>query len=361
MNEQAKISIIVPVYNREKWLEETILSVMAQTYSNWELLLIDDGSSDRSIELAKAYALEDTRIKSIIRNSLKKGASVCRNIGIKNSSGEFILFLDSDDLLAPFALEQRYALISSAKVDFVVFPMLLFQEKPFDMMLLQNTETGEDYIDRFLNRDLPWVISGPLWSKSALEKIGGLNEDLPGFQDMELNIKALISGASHRVKLDAVPDNYYRQHKTDTIGASRDQPHHYRAQLLLIKQLNDLLIQNNQLNAKRKLLLAQYGLHLSVCWRFHLANSECNAREEANECWKFILDAGLISSAQFESGNRYITFKFNMRYNRFKWLQRRKENKFVQSELPELIWKRGSTQAKIRYSGPIQPMVNQQK
>lgn len=91
------ISIIVPVYNSEKTLDRCINSILEQTFQNWELLLINDGSTDRSREICDEYTLKDKRIKTIHKEN--GGVSSARNKGIKCSKGDYILMLDSDDSL----------------------------------------------------------------------------------------------------------------------------------------------------------------------------------------------------------------------------------------------------------------------
>lgn len=89
------ISIIVPVYNAEQYLCKCIDSILSQTYSNWELLLIDDGSKDSSGEICKSYSLKDKRIKTFSQKNSGPGAA--RNKGLDKANGEFIVFVDSDD------------------------------------------------------------------------------------------------------------------------------------------------------------------------------------------------------------------------------------------------------------------------
>lgn len=103
MNEYL-VSIVTPVYNSERFISETIDSIQSQTYSNWELLLIDDCSKDNSYEIIKSYMKNDDRIK-YIKLEKNSGASISRNTGIHNAKGRFIAFVDSDDLWEPKKLE----------------------------------------------------------------------------------------------------------------------------------------------------------------------------------------------------------------------------------------------------------------
>ena len=99
-----KISVIVPVYNAEKYLEKCIESVLAQTYPNWELILVDDGSKDGSADIVDGYAARDTRIMAIHQENA--GPGMARNKGIRVAHGEYIVFLDSDDVIKPDYFEK---------------------------------------------------------------------------------------------------------------------------------------------------------------------------------------------------------------------------------------------------------------
>ena len=92
------VSVIVPVYNAEKYLEEAVESVRKQTYTDWELILVENGSSDRSLELCLAYEKRDPRIRTICEK--KRGIAAARNRGMQEASGDRLMFLDSDDYLA---------------------------------------------------------------------------------------------------------------------------------------------------------------------------------------------------------------------------------------------------------------------
>ena len=105
------VSIITPMYNSGKYIEETLKSVISQTYENWELFIIDDGSSDNCVDLVNECKKIDNRIKLII-NEENQGAAISRNIGIKKANGRYIAFLDSDDLWVPTKLEEQINFMS---------------------------------------------------------------------------------------------------------------------------------------------------------------------------------------------------------------------------------------------------------
>lgn len=97
------ISVIVPVYNRQEYIEECVESLFAQTYKNLEIILIDDGSTDKSLEICKKFAKNDSRIKLLESNH--SGVSAARNAGLDAACGEYVFFLDSDDIIHPSLLE----------------------------------------------------------------------------------------------------------------------------------------------------------------------------------------------------------------------------------------------------------------
>ena len=109
------VSIITPSYNSETYIDETILSVLAQTYQDWEMLIVDDSSTDKSLEILKSYALQDTRIKLLI-NEENLGAAESRNKAVEASLGDYIAFLDSDDIWLPLKLEKQIGLMENENV-----------------------------------------------------------------------------------------------------------------------------------------------------------------------------------------------------------------------------------------------------
>ena len=102
--EKGKVSVIVPCYNQAQYLPETLDSVLAQTYQNWECVIVNDGSPDNTEEIATEYLGKDRRFKYLKQEN--KGLAAARNAGIQHSSGQYILPLDSDDLILPTYIEK---------------------------------------------------------------------------------------------------------------------------------------------------------------------------------------------------------------------------------------------------------------
>lgn len=113
-----KISIIVPIYNVENYIEKALNSIVNQTYKNLEIILINDESKDKSIEICKKYIEKDKRIKII--NQKNKGLSGARNTGLENATGEYIMFIDPDDIFELDACENLYNEIEKTDADYVI-------------------------------------------------------------------------------------------------------------------------------------------------------------------------------------------------------------------------------------------------
>ena len=107
------VSVITPCYNGAKYLSETIESVINQTYENWEMIIVDDGSKDDSAEIAAGYSQKDPRIKLICQSNA--GSAAARNNGISHAEGRYIALLDADDLWHPDFLEKQLSFIKQKK------------------------------------------------------------------------------------------------------------------------------------------------------------------------------------------------------------------------------------------------------
>ncbi len=255
------ITIVTPVYNREKLLPYTIESILAQDSKDWKLILVDDGSTDGSVEVAKKYAKQDNRIKFLERGDQGKGGgNTSRNIGWRAATTPYVMFLDSDDALSPFAISQRTkAVKENPKQDFLVFPTGLFDQKIEDSKLLFNIDKPDaDDLDRLLDIDMPWSTSGALWQKSTLQSLGGWDEELPSWQDWDLDLRAVVSGLSY-TRVGKV-DSFWRNAADDTVGVKSVNPDHLYAHRKLMQKMIDLLEDADILTPQRKLSIG--GLYL---------------------------------------------------------------------------------------------------
>jgi len=207
MKKEFLISIICPLYNKENYIKETINSVLNQTYLNWELIIVDDQSTDSSFSIAREFSYKYNNIKVFNRGKYTnlKGGSSCRNLGVSFAKGDFIMFLDADDVILPNCLFSRYDVISG-KFDknFFIFNHAFFY-KNVHHYFVNNTEfiiskvlfgmsqnKKIHLIKRFLKYHLPFTISNVIWRKDFFLQVGGFDPDFSRLQDPQLHTKALL-------------------------------------------------------------------------------------------------------------------------------------------------------------------------
>lgn len=264
--EKALVSIVIPLFNRKILVGDTLVSLKAQSYIHWEALVVDDGSTDGSFEYIQKLAEKDTRIKPLKRIGEIKGAPVCRNIGIRHARGEFLIFLDSDDLLASFCLERRVAYFKEhPQCDFLVFPVLCFNQIPGDSSKLWNVDKDESDLVRMLNLDNPFQTTSPIWKKTAIEKLGFWDERLLCWQDFDFHIRALIFNLTYK-KINLAPDTFYRRGNENKITKKNRGTKQLYSMIEICKNVYNYLADNGLLDDKYKFKV--YELYLSICVKF---------------------------------------------------------------------------------------------
>ena len=197
------LSIIVPVYNVERYLATCLNSIVSQSFEDYELLLIDDGSTDSSGKICDDYALENSRIK--VFHKKNEGVSVARNLGIEKSTGEWIYFVDSDDELMSDSLTQLTSRIGD-DVDIVEGRYLPVDiEKPSYLPQFQDTEeiyTKEEYAYRIYRYETK-QFHGFLWNKifraQVIKDIGLRFHSDIFFKEDGLFIMEYVCRMPHRV------------------------------------------------------------------------------------------------------------------------------------------------------------------
>lgn len=186
------VSIIIPTYNRENLIGETLESILDQTYSNWECIIVDDGSTDYTVELLELYCERDFRFQYYNRlSNLPKGANACRNYGFKKSNGEYIIWFDSDDLMLVNHIQLKVEAISKWQCDFIVAQTQNFSERGFQVpYTYEKKEYGIIFKD-FVLRNILWYMCDTIIFRPIAEKIR-FNEELKFWQDYNYFCKMLI-------------------------------------------------------------------------------------------------------------------------------------------------------------------------
>ena len=202
------VSIIVPSFNKRSFIGDMLRSVQQQSDGRWELIVVDDASTDGTAELLREMAASDPRI-SVVALGANRGANHCRNLGIAQARGALIIFLDADDLLAPHCVARRLAVMEGSGLSFSVSTMEVFRERPGDHGQRWMPLTRDALAD-FFKHKLPWQTMQPIWDRDFLRALGGFDEGFSRHQDVELHTRALLTnGVRYRLR-DTVPDCYYR-------------------------------------------------------------------------------------------------------------------------------------------------------
>ena len=205
-----KVSIIIPTFNSSKYLKATLDSVLSQTYTNWECILVDDGSIDLTETISINYQEKDNRFQLYKRpEDLPKGPSSARNYGVTKANGEYLIFLDADDLLATSCLENRVAQFKqNQNCDFLVFQMERFQDEPdFSIKEIVAEHNKNHVLESFIQLHGQWPITAPIYKTDFLKTIG-FNSVLVVFEDLEVAIKAIVQATDF--KIYNTIDCYYR-------------------------------------------------------------------------------------------------------------------------------------------------------
>lgn len=204
------ISIVIPTFNCGEFLPETIKSLQDQTYSNWEAICVDDGSSDNTLEVANKLSAEDKRVRVYSREELPKGGSHCRNIGVQHASGDYVIFLDGDDLLVPTCLENRLKQIENTNYDFAVFSMGTMRNGVIGKVITDSRI--KKYRLAFASNHAVWQVTSPIYRTEFVRSINGFDTNFLRMQDLEFGLRAIAKSNDNFLICidDNNPDCYYR-------------------------------------------------------------------------------------------------------------------------------------------------------
>lgn len=164
-----RISVIIPVYNRENYLSQCIESVLSQTLTEFELILVNDGSTDRSEEICEYYQKKDSRV--IVINKENSGVGETRNFGLRKATAEYVMFLDADDWMQPNMLERMYEEIEKNKTDLVICGYrYIYDEKRdsslnYDVFYENNKFIGQEQVKSYFVKYYPDGMLGYPWNK----------------------------------------------------------------------------------------------------------------------------------------------------------------------------------------------------
>ncbi|WP_424494767.1 glycosyltransferase family 2 protein [Salinimicrobium sp. GXAS 041] len=212
------VSIIIPTYNRAHLIGETLDSVLAQTYANWECIVVDDGSTDTTKELLERYCKRDKRFRYYLRPTNRpKGANACRNYGLEMSKGAYVNWFDSDDLMTTDHIGTKVMAIENSHKDFVVAQMANFNNGTVNQVKYKIREHGIS-AENFILRTILWYTCDIIIRRSIAEKIS-FNETIMFWQDYNYFCKMLLL-TNNGIFLEKVLT--YRRIHSDSMTASQE-------------------------------------------------------------------------------------------------------------------------------------------
>jgi len=209
------VSIIIPVYNSEKLLNNTLESIKVQSYLNWECIIVDDGSTDKSIVIIEEFVKKDARFKLFLRpQNAPKGANSCRNHGFIKSTGDFVNWFDSDDTMhKDFIAKKLEAFINHEEADLVLSKTVRV-EKNKENVLEKRTNLTSKLLEDYITRKVSWYMPDGMFKKDFFKELNFFDEQLKGGQDRDFYIKML----SKNPKVDIIDfyATYYLIHNQST-------------------------------------------------------------------------------------------------------------------------------------------------
>lgn len=298
------VSIVTPVYNTESFLPKFIESVLSQSYKEWELLLIDDGSTDRSLDICNRYAKKDGRINVISQN--RGGVANARNIGLLYASGHYLMFADSDDYLPTYALQVTVDIITKERADIVQANWYTDTNGVIksNRRLIKNKQfNNQQAVTAFLNVRL---LGGYIWSKLyRTEILNGIKfpTDMSLGEDSVFAFRAFLN--ANKVVYISEPIYYYRIRKNSI--TMRDNTNYCNRNLNVFKQMkyiHDALENNGNIDAYK---------NAEEVFRFYLAQSSLEKYRRSNNATKVLYrEAGEKLKAMCDESWKKVFF---MAYN----------------------------------------------
>lgn len=266
MIDSALVSVVVPVFNTGSLVIDFIKSIIAQTYTKWELLLIDDGSDESTLNYIESIKKMDSRIFLFKRDRQPKGSLTCRNIGMLHSKGQYIIHFDADDLVEPFCLEQRVLFMEeNPSLEYAVFKGASFYSDGDSKIHIINHRWGrkrhQDDIISFLSNDYPFSIWNCIYRSSVFKDLLW-DENVKIYTDFSYILPILMTGYKYDYSIDSREDYLYRVNQKNAMTSSFISEEKYKSTLYLFNKTQELILSSPQRNVHKKAFKKYYIIQL---------------------------------------------------------------------------------------------------
>ena len=301
------VAVIVPVFNRLGLLRETVASLRSQTLQASEFILVDDRSDSETREYLDSLPDVDERFRIVRKpDAIPRGSQSSRNIGLDSSNARAVVFLDSDDLLTPLCLEERYGSLKENRGADIVVGRQAILEKERASTVWVNVPSDRPDLDRFLMLagplDVPWVNGGVIIRASALLDSGSRWMTEFMWDDVAFHFQCVVSGLRSVWSDFALPpDSFYRRHTGDRFGRALFTPEGMRSTVSMIAWMRDRLMQSAILTEARLTLLRRSFYHTCLLRAIDLGEFEL-----ARSLLRDAAERELVDSILARDMGRYI-------------------------------------------------------
>ena len=298
------ISVIVPVYNTEKYLDECIQSILSQTFTDFELLLVDDGSTDGSGNICDKYAIQDERVK--VFHQENQGVTSARRKGLENAKGEYVCFVDSDDTITVDALEILLDKMDG-KIDVVV------SDSNFERII-----TGIDFLNYLLVCELPVSLWGKLYKKTIFQNtdIMNIKREIYMGEDYLANMKIALCANSvyclsksiYQYRDTPLSVSHTRQYSLEYEGMFR-----YEVEKILNKTVMGIVATSwykFQLRMLMGLIINNVKFSYDIPWIKHLLSQRIDCKLSRKEWVTSNIHNASLCRFIFERTNKIMTLLY---------------------------------------------------
>ncbi len=235
-NNNISLTIVIPFFNKGKLFGEMIESILNNDFQDYELLAVDDGSSPETVAYINSYAEKNSRIRIITRTEFPKGAPTCRNIGLREAQGEYIVFFDSDDYITSSCLSTRVTAIKCHHdLDFMIFPSGVYIKNIFYANAnasVYGYDVHKDVLKSFARRELPFIVCTNIYRTSSLKRYNiKWDQNLLSLQDADFNIQSIMAGMKFEYA-EAKADYGYRiSYGSETVSQKICSEEHFKSHI----------------------------------------------------------------------------------------------------------------------------------